>query len=119
MALSRVKNAAAWPLKQAAGWWQNTKAIVGDLTWDDFIPPALLSSITWSKEKLKDAAGTDTPQKQMAASFALGVAAVISSVISLGATIPIVILFAGTFTIGALRLWPVVDDYWPWGESQR
>lgn len=113
----KLKAAVSWPVEQVAGWWENTKAIVSSLSWEDAIPPAVLSSAAWTKEKLYLSLGIGTPQEQMSASFALGVAAWISSAISLGLTIPIALFFTMTFVIGAFRLWPVVDDVWPFGAA--
>lgn len=115
--LDTLKAGVMWPVGQVKGWWENATRIVKDLTWEDAIPPALLSSIAWTKEKLYYSLGGGTPQEQMASSFALGVAAWISSALSLGLTIPVALFFTLTFLIGAVRLWPVVDDVWPFGTA--
>lgn len=117
MALDKLKAVVKWPIEQVKGWWKNATKIAKDLTWEDAIPPALLSSIEWTKEKLLLSLGTGTPQEQMASSFALGVAAWVSSALSLGLTIPVALFFTLTFAFGSLRLWPIVDDTWPFGSA--
>ena len=109
--------AAKWPLVQVQGWFENAVKIAKDLSWEDAIPPAMLSSLAWTKEKLYYALGGGTPQEQMASSFALGVAAWLSRALSLGLTIPVALFFTATFVFGSLRLWPVIDDLWPLGEA--
>lgn len=118
MALDTLKAAVLWPIDQLRGWWDNATSIVSDLSWDDLIPPALASSLVWTKEQLWYSLGAGTPQEQMASSFALGVAAWVSSALSLGLTIPVALFFTGTFLFGSLRLWPVVDDTWPFGSAE-
>lgn len=118
MALGTLKAVVAWPLEQVKGWWENATKIARDLTWEDAVPPAMLSTAAWVKEKLVLALGGGTAQEQMAASFALGVAAYASSVVTLGATLVAGLFFTMTFGFGALRLWPVVDDLWPFGSTE-
>lgn len=118
MTLDKLKAVVTWPIEQMKGWWKNATRIVSDLTWEDAIPPALLSSLAWTKEKLYLSLGAGTPQEQMSSSFALGVAAWVSSAISLGLTIPIALFFTLTFFFGSLRLWPIVDDAWPFGSAE-
>lgn len=116
--MSAARSVITWPLEQVQGWWENATKVVKDLSWEDAIPPAVLSSAAWTKEKLYYAVGAGTPQEQMASSFALGVAAWISSAISLGLTIPIALFFTLTFVIGSVRLWPFADSIWPLGEAE-
>ena len=118
MPVDKLKAVVAWPVEQVKGWWKNATKIAKDLSWEDAIPPALLSSLAWTKEKLVLALGAGTPQEQMASSFALGVAAWVSSALSLGLTIPVALFFTLTFIVGSLRLWPAVDGVWPFGSAE-
>lgn len=65
----------------------------------------VLASAFWSL-------GTDSPIKQITASFALLLFALITSWVTLGATLVLVGFFAVTMFIGVVRLVPVVDRYW-------
>lgn len=100
-----------WPVDQIRGWFENAGEVVSSLSPDDFIPPALADTLAWVWEQFLYSLGFGTIEEQLAASFALGVAAVFSSIVTLGATLVLVVFFAMMFGLGLLRLWPVFDDY--------
>lgn len=116
--MSTLRTALMWPVREVSGWVRNVRSLVGDLSWRDFLPPALIETAKWVFEQLRFAVGFGTAQQQLSASFALGVAAVFSTVITLGVTIGLVVVFALLFGIGALRLWPTFDRLWPLGSNE-
>jgi type IV secretory pathway VirB6-like protein len=113
--MGALRDAAAWPLVQVRGWAGNVREVVGSLKWQDFLPPALLSTAAWVWEQFKLALGFGTVEEQLSASFALGIVAVLSTILTLGLTIAAVVVFVILFGIGMLRLWPVFDNLWPLG----
>lgn len=116
--MSTARSAVEWPIEQAQGWWEQATKTVSDLTWEDFLPPAMLSTAAWLKEQLYYALGGGTPQEQMSSSMALGIAAIVSTALTLGATVGAVVFFAVTFMVGAFRLWPFADSVWPFGDAE-
>lgn len=61
------------------------------------------------------ALGTGTPEEQMIANLVISFAAILSSLVSLGATLLVVLLTIPLFFIGVLRLWGPFNSVWPIG----
>lgn len=113
-----LMRAGKWPFRQVQGWGENAWAVVTKYKPGDFIPPAVTETLDWLKDQVPQAFGFGTPGEQMSSSVVLGIASIITSVFTGGITIAFVMLFALTFLGGALRLWPVVDDLWPFGAAE-
>lgn len=114
--MGTVRDILLWPARQVRGWLANVRDIVGSLSWTDFLPPAVLSTAEWTWEQFLLAVGFGTTEEQLSASFALGVVAILSTILTLGLTIAAVVFFGITFSIGLLRLWPAFNSIWPLGE---
>ena len=117
--MSSLRSVLMWPVQEVSGWARNVRSLIDDLSWRDLFPPALIETARWVWGQLIYAAGFGTAHQQLSASFALGVASIFSTAITLGATIGLVILFALLFGIGALRLWPTFDRLWPLGSNEN
>jgi len=57
--------------------------------------------------------GMGTPAQQILGSTIVGVAVLVSSTVSLGATLVLVPLVAFWWSVGVLRLIPFVNQFWP------
>lgn len=77
-----------------------------------WLPAGVWSTIMWVFSSALWSLGTDSPVRQITASFALLLFALLASWITLGATLVLVAFFAVTMAIGVARLVPVVDRYW-------
>jgi hypothetical protein len=79
----------------------------------DILLPAIYDTLVWLSNQVPLVFGAGEPGEMIEASFVLGVAAVISSLISFGATLALVVVFAVTGTLGFLRFFPAVESRWP------
>lgn len=113
-----VVRAVKWPFEQIAGWGRNAWSVLTKYSAADFVPPTIVDTWTWIKQQVPRAFGMGTPGEQMSASVVLAIAAILTSLFSGGITLVFVGLFMLTFAGGALRLWPVIDDLWPWGQAE-
>lgn len=75
----------------------------------NLLPGTAWSTLKWVGQSLSWSVGTSTASRMIVSSFALLIAAIVSSSITLGATIPLVIFFGITMLVGFARLIPVVD----------
>ena len=108
----------AWPFRQVIGWWKNFVAVVTEYAPSDFVPPAAVETWEWLKQQVPQAFGFGTPGEQMSSSVVLAIASIFTSLFTGGVTIFFVGVFTLTFIGGALRLWPVINDLWPFGEAE-
>lgn len=76
-----------------------------------WLPDGVWSTIMWVVKSTTWSLGTSTPTRQITASFALGLFALLTSWVTLGATLVLVAFFAVTMLVGFLRFFPVVDSY--------
>lgn len=113
-----AKRIVYWPFEQTAGWLKNAASVVSDYEAEDFLPEAAADVWDWLRDQVPRAFGFGTPGEQMSASVVLAIASIFTSVFTGGFTIAAVFLFAVTFLGGALRLWPFIDDLWPFGPSE-
>lgn len=113
-----VVRVAKWPFRQVAGWTQNAWAVLTKYSATDFVPPAVADTWSWLKKQVPQAFGFGTPGEQMSSSVVLGLAAIFTSLFSGGITLFFVGVFFLTFVGGALRLWPIIDDLWPFGQAE-
>lgn len=109
---------ARWPFEQVKGWAENFWAVVTKYSAADFVPPTIVDTWTWLKKQVPQAFGWGTPGEQMSSSIVLILASIATSLFSGGITLFFVGVFMLTFAGGALRLWPVVDDLWPFGQAE-
>lgn len=85
-------------------------------SWEDVTPPSIVSTLKWLGAQVPRALGLGSPQEQVIASLVLTVVAVLSSIISLGATLVLAAFFLFiTLPIGLIRHVPPVEDHWPLG----
>lgn len=110
--------AVKWPFRQVQGWLENFWAVVTKYKPTDFVPPAAAETWDWLTDQVPQAFGFGTPGEQMSSSVVLILASIATSLFSGGITLAFASLFAVTFFGGALRLWPVVDNLWPFGEAE-
>lgn len=71
------------------------------------------SMLDWLKTQVGNALGTGSAKDQIVANTVLGGIILISSSVSLGATLVLLPFVALWFTFGILRLWPTFDKFWP------
>jgi hypothetical protein len=115
--VSTVTAPFRWTYRQVTGTASNAWTWLTErLSLEDIIIPAVYDTAVWLTNQVPLALGGGEPGEMIEASFVLGVAAVVSSLISFGATLVFVGLFAFTGFLGALRFIPVVEEYWPIGE---
>lgn len=107
-----------WPFRQVIGWTKNFWAVVTKYDAVDFVPPAVADTWSWLKKQIPQAFGWGTPGEQMSSSIVLILAAIATSLFSGGITLFFVGVFFITFPGGALRLWPVIDGLWPFGQAE-
>lgn len=107
-----------WLPRQIGGWVKNFMAVVGKYRPTDFIPPAVSETLGWLRDQVPQAFGWGTPGEQMSSSVVLIGASIATSLFSGGITLIFVGLFAITFFGGALRLWPFIDNLWPFGSAE-
>lgn len=108
-ALGYLSAAVRWPIRQTRGFIENVEELFRGTDLEEIVPP----TVEWLLLQIPHALGFGSPKQQIKASTALGVTAVISSFVTLGVTIVFVAVFAATFAVGVIRLWPVVNRFWP------
>jgi len=115
--VSRLRSVARWPFEQVTGAASNAWSwLTEKLSLEDIIIPAVYDTAVWLTNQVPLALGGGEPGEMIEASFVLAVAAFVSSIISFGATLFLVGIFAFTGFLGTLRFIPVVEQYWPIGE---
>lgn len=97
---------------QARGTVGNLTAFARWLSPERVLPPALASTIRWFGEKVPQALGGSSRQKQVVASGALMVVAITTSVITGGLTIAAVLILMVFALGGLLRFIPAVNSGW-------
>lgn len=75
-----------------------------------WLPAGVWGTIMWVVRSATWSVGTSTPVKQITASFALGMFALLTSWITLGATLALVVFFAATMLVGFARLFPAFNS---------
>ena len=106
-----------WTYRQATGTASNVWTWLTErLSLEDIIIPAVYDTAVWLTNQVPLSLGGGEPGEMIEASFVLAVAAAVSSLISFGATLVFVGLFAFTGFLGALRFIPAVEKRWPIGE---
>jgi hypothetical protein len=115
--VSTVTAPFRWTYRQVTGAASNAWTwLTEGLSLEDVLIPTVYDTLVWLTNQVPLAFGGGEPGEMIEASFVLGVAAFVSSIISFGATLVFVGLFAFTGFLGALRFIPVVEKYWPVGE---
>lgn len=76
-----------------------------------WLPAGIWSTIVWLWTAATYSVGTSTAIRQITSSFALLLFALLTSWLTLGATLVLAGFFAGTMGVGFLRLIPVVDQW--------
>lgn len=113
--MSRLKNAIAWPFRQARGTLANLGAFIGEIEAGDLLPPSILSTLLWIRDTFPRSLGFSERARMFTASIAFGAVLVISS---LGVLTPVGIAWAVWFGgLAGLRLVPAVEERWPWDKS--
>jgi hypothetical protein len=105
-------------LDQLRGFVGNVRESLGMASWEGFLPPSIVSTLKFLGEAVPDAFGFDTPYAQIRGSVVLGILAVLSSVLTLGATLVFVGVFAVTGFVGIVRHIPIVEEVWPLPEAE-
>lgn len=108
MPLKRLKAFGHWIGKQADGFMRGVMRL-GSSTSNVSLPFDFRGVLAWFVRSASWAFGSSTPIKQITASVALGIFALFTSWITLGATLVLVVVFALTAVVGFMRLVPVVD----------
>lgn len=98
---------------QIRGFFDNLWSTAMAAKWEGFLPPSIVSLIKFFANAVPDAFGFGSREDQVRGSAVLGVTAILSSVITLGATLVFVGIFAFTFAVGIVRHVPIVDANWP------
>lgn len=97
-----------WPFRQLGATLGNWWDLFVETEARDVIPPTVLSTLAWLRDRLPYAFGlTGSPAEQVRASVVLGVATILGIVTSL-----LALIFLVTGTVGLFRLIPVVDRGW-------
>lgn len=100
-------------LAQLRGFVDNLWTSIGAASWEGYLPPSIVSSIIFFANAIPDAFGFGSRQDMLRGSVVLAGVAILSSVVTLGATLALVAVFAGTFAVGIVRHVPIVEAYWP------
>jgi len=108
MPLKTIKNFGRWIGKQVDGFLQGLMQ-VADAPAGDWVPPSIWDTLMWLVTAVGWSFGTSRPYKQITSSVTLLILAVISSWVTLGATLALVMFFAVTTAIGVARLVPAID----------
>lgn len=111
MPTQSLRRFGRWLGEQADGFFRGLMrlATTPPKSW---LPTGLWETLVWVFKSALWSLGTDSPIKQITASFALLVFAFLASWITLGATLVLVGFFAATMTIGIARLIPAVNAWW-------
>lgn len=109
MPLKTVKKFGEWIGKQVDGFIGGVMQLAATSP-KSWIPEGLWSTMVWFGKSLTWALGTSTAIKQITASFALVVFSLLTSWVTLGATLFLVGVFVVTMGIGFVRLIPAVDE---------
>lgn len=110
-----LKTIYRWPIRQLTGFIAGLRGLLARIIGNplETLPPSISSTIRWLLKKFPEAFGFSTPNDQILASFVLVIFALLSSLITFGATLVLVGVFIFTLFVGVLRLVPVVNHYWP------
>lgn len=108
MFTDKIRNFASWIGQQADAFLGNLIALVS-VSPGEWLPNGVWDTIVWVAMSATWSVGTSTATKQITASVALGLTALLASWVTLGATLVLVGFFAVTFAIGVFRLIPAVD----------
>lgn len=100
-------------IDQVRGFGRNVREIVSVETGYEILPPSIADTIQWFLKSIPRAFGFGTPEQMITGSVALAVVSVLSSFVTFGATLALLVVWAVTFSLGVLRLVPVVNAYWP------
>lgn len=100
-------------LAQIRGFAENLWASITGATWEGFLPPSIVSTIKFLAQSVPDAFGFGSRQDQLRGSVVLIFVSLLSSVLTLGATLVFVGVFGFTLFVGVLRHIPAVDANWP------
>jgi hypothetical protein len=98
--------------RQATGFRDGVMRVERETQWEDFVAYGIGALVNWVVRSLGYAFGLSTPANQIAASTALTLTAIASSVLTFGLTFAAVVVFATTLAAGVLRLFPAVDRVW-------
>lgn len=110
--------AVKWPVVQTKGAARNAWRVATKYSATDFVPPWITETWDWLKAQVPRAFGLGTPGQQMASSVVLIIASIATSLFTGFATLFFVAVFTLTFLGGLLRLVPIVDELWPFGQSE-
>jgi len=98
---------------QAVGTWRNFRGFLGWLSIDRALPPAIASTITWTLETVPKALGIrSSSYQQTAAAAVLIMVAFASTLLTLGATLAVLVVLLLLFSIGAWRFVPAFNSVW-------
>lgn len=111
LSLALVRNFFRWLGRQADGILRGLMGLASTSP-ADWMPNGIWSTIVEIVKSATWAFGTSSPTKQVTASVTLAIFAILTSFITLGATLWLVGLFAGTALIGIARLSPAVNQWW-------
>jgi hypothetical protein len=100
-------------LSQIRGFVSNLWTTAMGATWEGYLPPSIVSLIKFLGQAVPDAFGFGSREDMIRGSVVLAILSILSSIITLGATLFAVAVFGVTFTIGVIRHIPIVDENWP------
>jgi hypothetical protein len=110
MSLKSIRKFGGWIGKQVDGFIGGVMRLAGTSP-GAWLPAGIWSTVLWLARATTWSVGTSTPIRQITSSFALALFALLTSWVTLGATLALVAFFAMTMVFGVLRLFPVVDRY--------
>lgn len=115
----RLADATRWVMRQAAGTLRRTRGLFSGFGFDKILPNAIEGIISELMALIPRAAGRGSAKQQVYASITLIILAVISSVISAGATLIIAVLLLIPLSIGLARMVPWINDRFTGARGRR
>lgn len=114
-AYSAVVGLLAWVVSQTRGTARNLRVLISRSALDDYVPNAVEGFVYEVLDLVPKALGFRGARNQVYGSVTLAILAILSSFISAGATLVLLVPLVFTLSIGLLRMVPWVDSKISWG----
>lgn len=112
MPSDRARSAAQSVEEQARGTARNWRDLLGSFQLDDFLPNAIAGFLQELIDLVPNALGRGSAYRQIAASVALIIIAVVLTPFTLGWSLILAAPFVITLIVGLLRLTPAVNEWY-------
>lgn len=114
MPLGRLRAFLAWLWSQATAFVGNIWEFVSTVQIDTMLPPSIRDPITWAMGMVPKAFGVrdTTPEEQIKASAVMMLFAILTSLLTFGATLALIAVFGITMWVGIFRWLPAFNEMW-------